>query len=164
LTIASSLPPSALSSGGLHVYVWVSDVLDAKRFLNCILGLTKTPAVTANSFVTANGNNLVFYGDTTRRALLCRLDGGVERPELREFGFDPIETAKRYRPEYVVAALTILRAFFIAGRPQQATPLGSFTEWSSVVRDALIWLGCADPWLRWKSFAARTRRGLRCWP
>jgi hypothetical protein len=110
-----------------------------------ILGLSKTPTVTANAFITATGNNLVFYGDMTRRALLCRLDAGVERPELREFDFDPIETTKRYRPEYVAAALTILRAFYIAGRPQQATPLGSFTEWSSVVRDALIWLGCDDP-------------------
>lgn len=110
-----------------------------------ILGLSKTPAVTANAFITATGNNLVFYGDMTRRALLCRLDAGVERPELREFDFDPIETAKRYRPEYVVAALTLLHAFYVAGRPQQATPLGSFTEWSRVVRDALIWLGCKDP-------------------
>jgi putative DNA primase/helicase len=41
--------------------------------------------------------------------------------------------------------LTILRAFFLAGRPQQATPLGSYTEWSRAVRDALTWLSCADP-------------------
>jgi len=45
----------------------------------------------------------------------------------------------------VIAALTILRAFHVAGRPQQTTPLGSFVEWSRWVRDSLIWLGEADP-------------------
>jgi hypothetical protein len=48
------------------------------------------------------------------------------------------------RNKYVIAALTILRAFHIAGRPQQRPPLGSFSEWSWI-RDALIWLGEADP-------------------
>jgi putative DNA primase/helicase len=41
--------------------------------------------------------------------------------------------------------LTILRAFHVAGRPSQTVPLGSFTTWSGWVRDALVWLGEADP-------------------
>jgi putative DNA primase/helicase len=52
----------------------------------------------------------------------------------------------------VIAALTILRAFHVAGRPVQmgpdgkpVTPLGSFEEWSNFIRGALIWLGVADP-------------------
>ena len=44
----------------------------------------------------------------------------------------------------MVAALTVLRAYHVAGRPKQASPLGSFAEWSSTVRDALLWLGEAD--------------------
>jgi putative DNA primase/helicase len=46
-----------------------------------------------------------------------------------------------------VAALTILRAFHVAGRPvpEGVSPLGSFEDWSLLVRNALIWLGCADP-------------------
>ena len=39
----------------------------------------------------------------------------------------------------------MLRAFYVAGRPQQSTPLGGFEPWSRLVRDALIWLGEADP-------------------
>lgn len=46
---------------------------------------------------------------------------------------------------YVAAALTILRAHHVAGSPAQGTSLGSFADWSRRVRDALIWLGEADP-------------------
>ena len=73
-----------------------------------------------------------------------RLDAGVERPELREFDRDVIATIRDDRDSYVNAALTILRAFHVAGRPKQSTPLGSFEDWSWV-RDAIIWLGMADP-------------------
>ena len=110
-----------------------------------ILGKSETPELPTNVMVTATGNNLVLGGDMTRRGLLCRLDAGVERPELREFTFDPVERAKADRGKLVVAALTVLRAYHVAGRPVQKPPLGSFEEWSRVVRDALLWLGCADP-------------------
>ncbi|WP_424140281.1 hypothetical protein [Roseomonas chloroacetimidivorans] len=110
-----------------------------------ILGKSETPELLTNSLVTATGNNLVLAGDMTRRALLCRIDPGVERPELREFDFDPVERAKQDRGLYVAAVLTILRAYFVAGRPEQKKPLGSFGDWSRVVRDALLWLGQEDP-------------------
>jgi putative DNA primase/helicase len=42
------------------------------------------------------------------------------------------------------ASLTILRAFIAAGAPEQTRPLGGFESWS-LVRDALVWLGEADP-------------------
>jgi putative DNA primase/helicase len=95
----------------------------------------------------ATGNSLVISGDMTRRALVCSLDAGVERPELREFDFNPVDMAKRGCAGYLVAALTILRAFHIAGSPRQAKPLGSFESWSDRVRGALLWLGMADPCL-----------------
>ncbi|WP_237482651.1 hypothetical protein [Lichenibacterium dinghuense] len=110
-----------------------------------ILGKSETPELPTNVLVTATGNNLVLGGDMTRRGLLCRLDAGVERPELRTFDFDPVERAKAERGRLVVAALTVLRAYQHAGRPAQKAPLGSFEEWSRTVRDALLWLDCADP-------------------
>ena len=39
----------------------------------------------------------------------------------------------------------MLRAYHVAGRPAQTTRLGSFGEWSDLVRSALMWLGRADP-------------------
>ncbi len=109
------------------------------------LGQSVMIEVPTTAMVTATGNNLTFVGDMSRRALLCQLDPGVERPELREFPFDPVQVMQDGRGEYVAAALTILRAYHVAGRPGQVPALGSFADWSNWVRSALIWLGCADP-------------------
>jgi hypothetical protein len=110
-----------------------------------ILGRSEVPELSTGSLVTATGNNLTLVGDMSRRAILCRLDPGCERPELRRFSSDPIATLREHREKYLVAALTILRAFHVAGRPRQVDPLGSFEDWSNWVRGALIWLGEADP-------------------
>jgi hypothetical protein len=109
------------------------------------LGKSEAPELPTNAFVTATGNNLVLAGDLTRRALLCGLDPKCERPELRRFDADPISKAKADRGRYVAAALTVLRAYHVAGRPPLRDPLGSFGEWSRWVRDALIWLNQPDP-------------------
>jgi putative DNA primase/helicase len=110
-----------------------------------VLGHSTMIEVPTTALVTATGNNLSFLGDMSRRALLCQLDPGVERPELRQFSFDPVKLAKEQRADFVAAALTILRAYHVAGRPYQVPPLGSFADWSNWVRSALIWLDCADP-------------------
>lgn len=109
------------------------------------LGKSVMIEVSTAALFTATGNNLTFIGDMGRRALLCQLDPGVERPELRKFAFDPVQVVKNNRGEFVAAALTILRAYHVAGRPVQVPPLGSFADWSNLVRSALIWLGCNDP-------------------
>ena len=110
-----------------------------------ILGTSLNAEVPSNATMFATGNNLTLAGDMTRRAIRATLDAGVERPELRAFDRDPLAMVAAHRGDYVTAGLTILRAFHIAGRPSQTVPLGSFTAWSAWVRDALIWLGEADP-------------------
>jgi putative DNA primase/helicase len=45
----------------------------------------------------------------------------------------------------VVALLTILRAYQLSEVVANHPPLGGFEMWSHWVRDALVWLGCADP-------------------
>ena len=109
------------------------------------LGESKNVEVSCQALVTANGNNLAIAADLTRRTLLCRLDAGVECPELRQFNADPLALVRADRGRYVAAALTLLRAYHVAGRPNQPKPLGSFEVWSSWVRGALIWCGFADP-------------------
>jgi hypothetical protein len=69
-----------------------------------------------------------------------------ERPELRRFDDnDLIATVFRDRAKLLAAALTILRAHHLAGRPTSGNPLGSFETWSGWPRAALVWLGEADP-------------------
>ena len=45
----------------------------------------------------------------------------------------------------MAAALTVVRAYLISGERQKLPPLGSFERWSHWVREALVWLGEADP-------------------
>ncbi|HEY5225381.1 MAG TPA: hypothetical protein VIJ06_01190, partial [Methylovirgula sp.] len=111
------------------------------------LGTNETVTVPTNCLVTMSGNNLSFRGDMTTRALLCRMDAGVERPEDREFDIDLKTWIPENRGRLVAAGLTILRAFVVAGRPGLDTfrPFGRFEDWSNLVRGALVWLGEADP-------------------
>lgn len=110
-----------------------------------ILGESKAPPISTGAFNTANGNGLIIKGDLTRRTLRSRIDAKIEQPETRAFAFDPVEKAMKNRPALVVAALTVLRAYHVAGRPEKPLPLGSFEAWSDLVRGALMWLGAADP-------------------
>ena len=98
------------------------------------------PAVT-----TATGNNLRLVGDLTRRALIARLDPKTDRPELRQFEYHPLTEAREHRGEHVAAALTILRAYCVAGMPERPARLQNFEDWSDLVRGALIWIGVGDP-------------------
>ena len=123
----------------------LNQMLTQQRVELRVLGQSKMVTVMICAVVTATGNSLVLLGDVTRRGVVARLDPKVAQPELRTFTYDPIDDAKRNRPELVVCALTILKAYHNAGRPNRPSPLQSFTDWSDTVRGALIWLGQGDP-------------------
>ncbi|MFE1601590.1 PriCT-2 domain-containing protein [Methylobacterium sp. ID0610] len=110
-----------------------------------ILGKSEAPELECRSTVFATGNNLTLVGDMTRRAVICAMDAGVERPELREFAFDPVKRVLADRGAYVAAALTIVLAYRAAGSPTVCGPIGSYGAWSEIVRAPLIWLGEEDP-------------------
>lgn len=111
-----------------------------------VLGQSKNMRIEAlGTSVYATGNNFTLVGDICRRVITINLDAGMERPELRQFDFDPIERVLADRGKYIAAALTICRAYFVAGRPDKAPKLASFEGWSDTVRSALIWLGKEDP-------------------
>jgi putative DNA primase/helicase len=109
------------------------------------LGQSNLFKVESRASCYATGNNIHLVGDMTRRALLCSLDPGVERPELRSFHGSPFDQVLANRGQYVAAALTIARAYIVAGRPNLLPPLASFEQWSAIVRSAITWLGYTDP-------------------
>lgn len=97
----------------------------------------------------ATGNNVQLGADTARRTLNVRLWTEHERPEERDdFTFDAplLVWTLRERPRLAAAALTVLRAYCVAGQPsQRLTPYGSFEGWSDLVRSAVVWAGEPDP-------------------
>ena len=110
-----------------------------------VLGRSEMPECECHTTVFATGNNVLFKGDMVRRGLTCNLDALDERPELREFRRDPLRQVLADRGAYVAAALTIMRAYLAAGAPQVCGALGSYPEWSRMVRNPLVWLGQPDP-------------------
>ncbi len=130
---------------------FLCSVLTQERVQARILGKSERVILPTGVVIIATGNNLQLAGDAARRAVKGRIDSGEERPDRREFPFDPRQLARERRPQLVAAALTILRAYHVAGRPVKLTPMGSFEDYS-LVRGAIAWLGRADP--------ARTREAI----
>ena len=110
-----------------------------------ILGESRVVTARCAAVIAATGNNLKLVGDLTRRSVIARLDPKVDRPELRQFDYDPLADARENRAELVAAALTILRAYCAAGMPGKPPQLQGFAEWSDLVRGALMWIGLGDP-------------------
>jgi putative DNA primase/helicase len=110
-----------------------------------ILGKSEMPECEYRGAIFANGNNVTVEGDLTRRTVVCHMDAGVERPELRKFDFDPIARVLGDRGAYIAAALTIARAYRVSGEQVECDPIASYGRWSKVVREPLIWLGKEDP-------------------
>lgn len=109
------------------------------------LGVSKLVKIESRATCYATGNNIALVGDMVRRVLLCSLDPNMERPELRRFQASPFDMVIADRGKYVAAALTICRAYIVAGSPHKRPALASFEDWSAIVRSALVWLGRDDP-------------------
>jgi Bifunctional DNA primase/polymerase, N-terminal len=124
---------------------FLCQALTQQRVKIRLLGYSRQVETPVNAAMFATGNNLTIAGDLVRRTLFCGMDAGCERPELRQFDFNVIETIHADRGRLVAAALTVLRAWHAAGMPAQVKPLGGFEDWARRVREPLIWLGRADP-------------------
>ena len=111
------------------------------------LGVNKMLRLRTNLLWTATGNNLTFKGDMPSRALVSRIDARMEHPEERKFKIKNLPAhLKRNRKRLVIAALTILRAYHLAGRPRlDVRPWGGFDQWSREIREPLVWVGLPDP-------------------
>jgi hypothetical protein len=96
----------------------------------------------------ATGNNVVVAADTARRICHIRLESPEEWPEERSDFRRPnlLAWVGEHRAELLAAALTVLRAYVVAGLPDQQMPAwGSFEGWSQLVRGAVVWVELPDP-------------------
>ncbi len=95
----------------------------------------------------ATSNNCDVHGDTVRRVQPCRIAHPDEFPEDKtQFKYRLPDWAHENRDRLLAAALTVLKAYVAAGRPNQTlSPWGSFGGWSSLVRSAVVWAGLEDP-------------------
>ena len=124
--------------------------ITARRWSARILGESKTFEGRLTVTWLATSNNCQLTPDMHGRTLLTRIKSTHEAPEERTgFTYPSIMRHVRdKRTEYLQAAMTILRAWHVAGRPEYGlTPWGSFEEWGTVIRNAIIHAGGVDPCL-----------------
>jgi putative DNA primase/helicase len=132
----------ALGSASLAMALTAGQVSDRQ------LGSTRMVTATLRPVWAFTGNNVQLRGDLGRRVVPIDLDPKCEHPEDRTFPDRPdlLAYVREHRPRLVVAALTVLRAFEVAGRPSHGlSAKGSFEAWDALVRAAIIWAGGADP-------------------
>ena len=122
----------------------LDQAITASSIRGRILGQTRMVTMPWHAVVFVTANNLHVAGDAQRRSILCRLETRAERPEERS-GFripDLLAHVRENRAALLVDALTILRAYLVAGKPKPVgfRPLGGFGAWSDLVRGAVIWV------------------------
>lgn len=110
------------------------------------LGKSRSLTLPNTAVWAATGNGMSVKGDMQRRCLNVRLNYPAENPETRS-GFKYRELEEHVianRKHYLAAALTILRAHAVAGRPG-GRRLASFGPWSDIVASAVEWVGLPNP-------------------
>ena len=127
-------------------------LLTMPQWTDRVLGVNRQVTLPHRVVWTVTGNNIRVAGDLARRSLSIQIDPGVERPSVRTFeGGDLFEEVGEQHPQLLVAALTVMRGFHVAGRPGHGRPaLGMFTAWDRFIRAAVVWAhrlagGEADP-------------------
>lgn len=121
-------------------------VLTDESFTDRILGGSKTATVPTRILFLASGNNVWAIRDMSRRTVTINLDPACEIPAARTFNKEPLSMVRSQREYYVSLALTVIRGWIVAGRPiTDVTPISSYTAWSDLCRQPLLWLGYPDP-------------------
>lgn len=118
--------------------------LTSESFQDRILGLTKMVSVMNRGMFIFTGNNFQLIGDTCRRVLISRLDPKMERPDNRQFSFNPTEYVRFNRDKLVVAGLTLIRGSLASGQHCSVGSTASFEDWDRLVRQTVCWIATFD--------------------
>src|SRR5262249_25503840 len=101
-----------------------------------ILGKSKAPAIEWRGTLICNGNNIKVIGDLVRRTLIANMNVAMERPETRDFTFNPVHRVLEDRGKYIAAVLTIARAYLVCQNKIKLTNFSGLEDWSRIVREA----------------------------
>jgi hypothetical protein len=122
----------------------LASALTADTWRDRILGVSKMVDVPNRATWLATGNNIRLGGDLGRRCYWIRLDAKSATPWTgRKYRHPKLaEWVAEHRGELVAAMLTLVRAWYAAGRPSAATTtLGGFEEWCETIGGVLALAG-----------------------
>lgn len=110
------------------------------------LGVTETLDLPWFALLLATGNNIAVEDNTRRRVLVSRLEPPIEDPTkykgARRHAKLP-HWVRTNRARIIAAALTVLRGYVVAGRPEEDVESwgGGFEAWSELIARAIRWAG-----------------------
>jgi hypothetical protein len=134
-------------TGDLLAHRSLCTALTSEYMSGRILGVSKTATVSTRALFLSSGNNVGPVHDMTRRCITIRLSPQCEVPAARTFNRpELVREVLKDRGRFVSTALTVIRAWVVAGRPK--TPcktLAGYGDWSDLCRQPILWLGCPDP-------------------
>jgi hypothetical protein len=113
----------------------LASVLTADVWEDRTLGHSEVVRIPVRCLFLATGNNVALSGEIARRTVSIRLDARSDRPWLRN-GFrhpDLCGWVRQQRGDLIWAALTLWRAWVVAGAPEGAARLGMFERWAAVM-------------------------------
>lgn len=153
--------------------------LTSTSYQGRVLGkLELTSALPMRAVWWATGNGMTVKADLARRSIIARLEPGCDHPEEREGPRpgvkwrhpDLLGYVRDQRARLLSAALTVVRAYIVAGRPQQNLKAMDFDAWSNLIRSAIVWMGLADPGATVKEVRETDAQAdafelmMECWP
>lgn len=118
----------------------LASALTAEVWEDRVLGINKIVKLKNRATWMLNGNNVKIVGDLIRRCFWIRMDAKTAKPwERTNFRHKKLRKWVRiHRGELLAALLTIIRTWFVAGKPKpKGLKLGSFEEWEETLRGIL---------------------------
>ena len=95
----------------------------------------------AKTVWTATGIDLSMSKELDMRALKIEIITDKTNPDEQRLP-DVVGMVRDDRAKYLHAAMTLIRAWFVAGRPEMEAPTmrSNFTAWSNMVRQCVLWV------------------------
>lgn len=137
MIVLDNAPSSILDSPSLAA------VLTANPWADRLLGQSLIVSYPNLALWLITGNNIRLSSELSRRYVPIRIDPKRDRPWLRS-GFlhsDLVGWAQDHRAELVWAALTIIQAWIVKGRPKSEVQFGSFENWAATLGGILELVG-----------------------
>lgn len=119
-------------------------VLTTHIYKGRMLGYSQSVRAENRATWIATGNNVKLAGDLPERCYWVRMVATTSNPEAREFKIpDLMGYVEEHRAELIVAILTMIRAWYIAGKPKdkKLRPFRTFTNWSDTAGSILYYAG-----------------------
>jgi hypothetical protein len=113
----------------------VASAITSPTWEDRVLGTSEVIRIPVRCAWIATGNNPAISSEIARRTIRIRMDARQDRPWLRtDFRHPDLRAwARSNREKLVWAALTLIRAWLEACRPQGSQTLGMFEDWAKTM-------------------------------